>query len=286
MSSSASPDDAPWGGGAVSDRVWCQLAPNPSPMTLDGTNTWILTEPGAEASVVVDPGPLDEAHLAAVLAHVEAQGSRVALTLLTHHHEDHAASARRFAELTGAPVRAAGSGHDDLGHGDRVEVAGLELTVVQTPGHTGDSLCFLLPAEQRLLTGDTILGRGTTVVAHPDGELAAYLSSLERLSRLTGSGEVTALAPGHGPAVADAAGVVERYRRHRVARLEDIREACARIRALGEPDERDLADAIVETVYADTPAEVRSAARLSVLAQLDYLGQEGGVTGRGGRDDP
>lgn len=272
MRSPTSHSDPQWSSGTVSDRAWCQLCPNPSPMTLDGTNTWVLTEPGAEKSVVVDPGPLDEAHLAAVLAHVDALGSRVALTLLTHHHDDHAEAADRFAELTGAPVRAAGSGHDDLGEGDLIEVAGVELLVVETPGHTGDSLSFLLPAEQRLLTGDTILGRGTTVVAHPDGELAAYLASLERLARLTGSGEVTALAPGHGPAVADAAGVVEFYLKHRAERLDQVRHAVAEICAVAELAGRDLADAVVEEVYADTPVEVWPAARLSVLAQLDYLG--------------
>ncbi len=323
MRSTGAPTDPPWASGQVSERAWCQLCPNPSPMTLDGTNTWIVTEPGARESVVIDPGPTDEAHLSAVLAHVDSLGSRVALTLLTHHHEDHAQSAGRFAELTSAPIRAAGAGHGDLGEGDRVEVAGLELLVAATPGHTGDSLSFLLTAEQRLLTGDTILGRGTTVVAHPDGELAAYLASLERLARLTGSGEVTSLAPGHGPAVADAAGVVEFYLAHRAERLDQVRRAVAEIKAqLSEPDspglatkgdlahtgrtgsgdltqtglvesadltERgvvesgdlteggvvesgDLADMVVRRVYADTPVEVWPAARLSVLAQLDYLG--------------
>lgn len=245
-------------------------------MTLDGTNTWVLTEPGSQQSVVIDPGPSDEAHLSAIIARVESLGSRVVLTLLTHHHDDHAQSAQRFAKLTGAPVRAMGSGHDDLGHGDRIEVAGLEMLVVATPGHTGDSLSFLLPVEQRLLTGDTVLGRGTTVVAYPDGELAAYLASLERLSRMTRSGEVTSLAPGHGPPVADAAGVIEFYVQHRAQRLDQVREAVEHINAenTASPEELgvDLADAVVHQVYADTPPTVWPAARLSVLAQLDYLG--------------
>ncbi|MGB3184828.1 MAG: MBL fold metallo-hydrolase [Ornithinimicrobium sp.] len=262
-------------------------------MTLDGTNTWIVTEPGSHESIVIDPGPTDEAHLSAVLAQVASLGSRVALTLLTHRHDDHAQSAARFAELTAAPVRSSGAGHDDLGEGDRVKVAGLELLVVSTPGHTGDSLSFLLTAEQRLLTGDTILGRGTTVVAHPDGELAAYLASLERLARLTGSGEVTSLAPGHGPAVADAAGVVEFYLAHRAERLDQVSRAVAEIRTArsrpvpsGLAEAGDLADAIVQRVYADTPVEVWPAARLSVLAQLDYLGLNEGrkvhISARGG----
>ena len=200
-------------------------------MTLEGTNTWILGEPGADEVVVVDPGPLDEAHLARVLADVAGRGARVGLTLLTHGHWDHAESADRFAALTGAPVRAVGRGHDDLADGDIVRVGGLEVLVVATPGHTSDSVSFLLPQDQVLLTGDTVLGRGTTVVAHPDGELAAYLASLERLARLTGSGRATSIAPGHGPVVPDAAGTVRYYQAHRHERLDQVREA---VRAAGK----------------------------------------------------
>ncbi|MGB5952991.1 MAG: MBL fold metallo-hydrolase [Ornithinimicrobium sp.] len=271
MRSHASASDPPWSSTRVSDRAWCQLCPNSSPMTLDGTNTWIVTEPGAGESIVIDPGPLDEAHLSAVLSHVHSIGSRVALTLLTHHHADHAEAAGRFGQLTQAPVRAAGSGHDDLGEGDLVRVGGLELLVVATPGHTGDSLSFLLPGEQRLFTGDTVLGRGTTVVAYPDGELAAYLASLERLGRLTRSGEVTTLSPGHGPTMTDAAGVVEFYLAHRTERLDQVRQAVVELSASSAQRSGDLADAVVARVYADVPSEVWPAARLSVLAQLDYL---------------
>src|SRR5699024_9132419 len=125
-----------------------------------------------------------------------------------------------LARLTGAPVRAVGAGHDDLGDGDVLRVSGLEARVVTTPGHTADSISFALPGDHALLTGDTVLGRGTTVVAHPDGELAAYLDSLERIRALTGDGEVTSILPGHGPTVPDAAAMVEFYRLHRRERLE------------------------------------------------------------------
>lgn len=269
---SAGPADPTWAGGAWGERAVALLCPNPSPMTLEGTNTWVLAEPGATDVVVVDPGPLHEAHLQTVLDHVAVRGARVALTLLTHGHADHAESAGRWAELTGAPVRAVGRGHDDLAEGERLEVGGLELLVVPTPGHTADSVSFLLPAEQVLLTGDTVLGRGTTVVAYPDGDLASYLDSLERLRSLTGSGRATSIAPGHGPVVPDAAGVVEHYWRHRHERLEQVRLA---VQALGEQRSapgRDLADLVVEQVYADVPRAVWPAARLSVLAQLDHLG--------------
>src|SRR5690349_1373901 len=175
----------------MTERAECVLCPNPSPMTLDGTNTWLLAEPGSDEVVVVDPGPLDETHLRNVLRRVAGSGRRVALTLLTHGHEDHAESAGRFAELTGAPVRGFGRGHDDLRAGETVRVGGLEILAVETPGHTSDSFSFVLPADNTLLTGDTVLGRGTTVVAWPDGSLEAYLASLERIEALTRAGEVT-----------------------------------------------------------------------------------------------
>ncbi|GAA1174140.1 MBL fold metallo-hydrolase [Ornithinimicrobium humiphilum] len=274
----AGPADPSWKGGAWGERATCVLCPNPSPMTLEGTNTWVLAEPGSAEVVVVDPGPLDEGHLRAVLDHVAGRDARVALTLLSHGHWDHAESADRWAELTGAPVRAVGRGHDDLAPGETLEVGGLELLVVPTPGHTADSVSFLLPAEQVLLTGDTVLGRGTTVVAYPDGDLTAYLESLERLQRLTRSGRAASIAPGHGPVVPDAAGTVEHYLRHRAERLEQVRAAVLELEQEPEPVgglRRDLADRVVERVYADVPREVWPAARLSVLAQLDYLGRLG-----------
>ena len=252
-----------WVGGDITARATCVLAPNPGPMTLEGTNTWVLMEPGSSHCVVVDPGPLDERHLQRVLDMVALRGARVSLTLLTHGHLDHAAAAGRFGELTKAPVRAIGFGHDGLGDGDRLTVGGLELTVVATPGHTGDSLSFLLAAENALLTGDTILGRGTTVVAWPDGELGAYLKSLQRIEEMTSSGEVTNILPGHGPSVSDAAAVVRYYLDHRCERLEQVRAAVA---ARGTD-----VDAVVQTVYADVPRELWPIARLSVQAQLDYL---------------
>jgi glyoxylase-like metal-dependent hydrolase (beta-lactamase superfamily II) len=253
-----------WRSGAVSDRAHCVLAPNPGPMTLDGTNTWVLLEPGSTQAVVVDPGPLDLGHLETVLRLVEGRGARVALTLLTHHHADHAEAAEHFAAQTAAPVRAIGRGHDDLADGETVCVGGLDVTVVATPGHTGDSVSFLLPAESALLTGDTVLGRGTTVVAWPDGRLGAYLDSLERIERLAGSGAAARILPGHGPLVPDAAATIALYRRHRAERLDEVRAALA----VGDSEPRQ----VVERVYADVPREVWPYAELSVRAQLDHLG--------------
>lgn len=255
--------DPGWAGGPVSKRAHCVLCPNPSPMTLDGTNTWVLGEPGSDEVVVVDPGPLDEAHLQAVLAHVAVTGRRVALTLLTHGHLDHAESADRFHDLTGAPVRAFGRGHDDVRPGERITVGGLELLAVPTPGHTGDSFSFVLSAENALVTGDTILGRGTTVVAWPDGNLAEYLESLARIEALTGAGRVTSLLPGHGPLLTEAADAVAFYRRHRRDRLAQVQAAIVS----GATTARD----VVERVYAATPLSLWPAAELSVQAQLEYL---------------
>ena len=180
------------------------LADNASPMTLDGTNTWVLREPGGARSVVVDPGPSSPAHLAAV----RAAAGPVAVVLLTHHHLDHSEAAKEFAASVGCGVRALDPsfrlGSEGLGAGDVVAVDGLEVHVVATPGHTADSLSFVLPAERAVLTGDTVLGRGTTVVAHPDGQLGAYLSSLDRLHALAAAHEIETIWPGHGPVLPDA----------------------------------------------------------------------------------
>lgn len=260
-----------WSGGQVTTRAHCVLAPNPGPMTLDGTNTWVLLEPGATEAVVIDPGPLDEGHLQRVCRVVTEAGARVTETVLTHGHHDHAEGAARFAELTDSRIRAVGRGHDDLADGDVIRAGGLDLRVVATPGHTSDSLSFALAADHALLTGDTVLGRGTTVVAHPDGELAAYLESLAVLATLTGDGEVSTILPGHGPTVRDARGMVAYYRTHRAERLEQVRQALAD----GAAAEADPVEGVLRRVYADVPRDVWPAARLSIRAQLEYLGVRG-----------
>lgn len=253
------------------DRAVCVRAPNPSPMTLEGTNTWVLAEPGARRAVVVDPGPLDEGHLRAVREAVERSGRTVAHTLLTHGHPDHAEGAARFAELTSSPVHALDPAHrlgsEGLAHGDVVAVDGLEVRVVATPGHTADSLSFHLPADGAVLTGDTVLGRGTTVVAHPDGRLGDYLDSLRRLHTLTSEHGVHRVLPGHGPVLEDALGAVEYYLAHRAHRLAQVETAVES----GRRTPRE----VVEYVYADVDRALWPAAELSVRAQLDYLREHG-----------
>ncbi|MHA6762125.1 MBL fold metallo-hydrolase [Streptacidiphilus sp. PAMC 29251] len=267
--------------GQATERAFCVLAPNASPMTLDGTNTWVLAEPGSELAVVVDPGPLDEGHLRAVLDHVEQTGRRVAATLLTHGHPDHAEGAARFAELTGTGVRALDPalrlGDEGLRDGQVLQIGGLELRILGTPGHTSDSLCFQLPADAALLTGDTVLGRGTTVVAHPDGRLGDYLDTLRRLRTLAAQVDqqgqhlaergVRTVLPGHGPVLDDALGTIEFYLAHRANRLAQVETAV-------ENGFRTPAE-VVARVYADVDPALWPAAEWSVRAQLEYLGEHG-----------
>jgi glyoxylase-like metal-dependent hydrolase (beta-lactamase superfamily II) len=264
-----------WSGGGFGSRAVCVLADNASPMTLDGTNTWVLREPGALRSVVVDPGPPSAAHLAAV----RAAAGDVAVVLLTHHHLDHSEAAREFAESVGCGVRALDPayrlGSEGLGAGDVVAVDGLEVHVVATPGHTADSLSFVLPAERAVLTGDTVLGRGTTVVAHPDGRLGAYLDSLDRLHALAEAHAVESVWPGPGPVSDEALPALDLYIAHRRERLEQVREALRTLHASardGVPLEHEAVPRrIVEIVYADVDPVLWPAAELSVRAQLDYL---------------
>lgn len=254
-----------WAGGSFGERAQCVLAPNPGFMTLDGTNTWVLREPGGRRSIVVDPGPLNQEHL----DRVASAAGRVGAVLLTHGHVDHSEAAKAFAQRMGCGVRALDPayrlGAEGLRDGDVVELDGLEVHVVGTPGHTSDSLSFLLPAERAVLTGDTVLGRGTTVVAHPDGKLGAYFSSLHRLHALASAQEATTIWPGHGPVVEDALVALEGYLAHRQDRLEQVRAA---LDVLG-PDATPRQ--VVEHVYVDVDPVLWGAAELSVRAQLEYL---------------
>lgn len=236
------------------------LERNPGPMTLDGTNTWLVRAPGAEACVVVDPGELDEEHLALVAAQAPVE-----LVLLTHHHHDHSGGARAFAERVGAPLRAFDpslcSGGPALADGERFTGGGVAVTVRHTPGHTDDSVCFGLSHEddQAMLTGDSVLGRGTTVIA---GTLADYLDSLRSLA---GAAPGTVVLPGHGPELPDLPTVAGQYLAHREERLDQVRAALARLGP--DPSPRQ----VVEIVYADVDRSVWPAAEWSVAAQLEYL---------------
>lgn len=243
------------------------LAPNPGPMTLSGTNTWVLGHGGPR--IVVDPGPDDEGHQHRVL---EAADHQVAVVLLTHRHLDHVAGAAGFARTARCAVRAVDPawrvGDEGLEDGDVVEVAGARVEVVATPGHTSDSVSLLLTradgGRADLLTGDTVLGFGSTVIAQPDGDLGAYLASLDRLLRVVDEHEVARVLPGHGPVVTDPRTVVEGYRTHRLERLAQVEAALDA--GATTPTE------VLVAVYPDAVGSpLERAALQSVQAQLDHL---------------
>jgi glyoxylase-like metal-dependent hydrolase (beta-lactamase superfamily II) len=236
------------------------LEDNPSPMTLDGTNTWLLREPDAAESVVVDPGHLDEPHLARIAA-----TGPVAAILLTHEHGDHAEGAPWLADRTGAPVRAFAPNlcrdADPLTDGEVITAAGVEITVLHTPGHTDDSVCLHVAHDTgaAVLTGDSVLGRGTTIIM---GDLGDYLATLRRLAALPPG--VPALT-GHGPDLPDTAAIAAEYLSHREARLNQIRAALTQLGPTATPRQ------IVELVYADVDPTLWPAAEASVRSQLTYL---------------
>jgi glyoxylase-like metal-dependent hydrolase (beta-lactamase superfamily II) len=240
------------------------LAPNPSPMTLDGTNTYVVGAPGSGQAVVVDPGPVDEAHLAAVEAALAARGARLVAVLVTHHHGDHAEAAAPWGRRFGVPVAAAdpavaGPGGRLLAAGETVSLAGTSLGVVGTPGHTSDHLAFRLESGA-VLVGDHVLGRGTSVVTHPEGDVLAYLASLRRVHDLGPS----ALYCGHGPELTeDPAAVLDFYLAHRAHRETQLLDL------LGEGPRS--VEGLVAVVYAAVPREVWPAAAQSTRATLDKL---------------
>jgi glyoxylase-like metal-dependent hydrolase (beta-lactamase superfamily II) len=243
----------------VTETASVLLADNPGIMTLEGTNTWVLQAPRSDEMVIVDPGPEDDDHIQRV-----ADLGKIALVLISHRHTDHTGGIDRLAELTGAPVRAAESEYlrgdgVALTDGEVIDAAGLRIKVLATPGHTADSLSFLL--DDAVLTADTVLGRGTTVIAADDGSLGDYLESLQRLR---GLGRRTVL-PGHGPDLADLEAVTTEYLAHREERLASVRSA---LRTLGDDA---TARQIVEHVYTDVDEKLWDAAEWSVQAQLDYL---------------
>nr|WP_204261784.1 MBL fold metallo-hydrolase [Blastococcus saxobsidens] len=246
------------------------LAPNPSPMTLDGTNTYVVGAPGSGQAVLVDPGPDDAAHLAAVEAALEARGARCVAVLVTHHHGDHAEAALPWGGRFGVPVAAgsgavAGPGGRVLEPGERLALAGTAFGVVATPGHTADHLAFRLESGA-VLVGDHVLGRGTSVVTHPEGDVVAYLESLRRVHDL-GPG---ALYCGHGPELTEDPGaVLDFYLAHRAYREQQLLDALGTGAA--------TVDELVATVYAEVPREVWPAAAQSTRATLDKLAAEGRV---------
>lgn len=240
-------------------------------MTLEGTNTYLLGDGGT--LLLIDPGPTSEEHLAAVRTAVG--DARVAAILLTHRHYDHAQAARAFADAFDAQVAGFG-GPDDVvdvpvADGARVGAEGVFLTALFTPGHSADHLCFVLDEERALFSGDHVLGRGTTVITWPDGDMGAYLDGVRRIQSLAPA----RIYPGHGPTVDDPAPLLAWYLEHRLDRERQILEAMHA--GAATPAE------LVERVYTDVDASLHRIAEMSLRAHLAKLEADGHAAPDGDR---
>lgn len=239
-------------------RVIRVLAPNAGVRELEGTNTWIV---GEAPAIVIDPGPNHAGHLHEVARTAGAVGA----IAITHDHPDHAPGALPLAEVTGAAVYAARpvEGMERIRDGDLVSAGPTTLSVVAAAGHTPDHLTFHEARSGSLFTGDAVLGRGTSVIDPPEGDLAAYLRTLRRLRELS----PRTIYPGHGPVVLRAVAKLDEYLEHRAMREEQV------LAVLGDrwrsPEE------LVAEIYADHPPEVHELAARSVLAHLLKLEVEG-----------
>lgn len=234
------------------------VAPNPGPYTGPGTNTWIV-EAGPVVAVI-DPGPDDVTHLAAI--DQKLAGATVGVVLVTHHHPDHLPLAARLAAGHGASVQR----FPELGDGDVVRVGTLSLTALHTPGHSADHLCFWVPGDGAVFTGDLVLGRGSSMITYPEGNVAAYLRSLERLAAL----KPTILFPGHWDPVTDAVAKIDEYRIHRLAREAQV---LAEVRRSGG-----TAPELTRRVYGpEVGEELLQAAEMTMRAHLQKLVDEGKV---------
>lgn len=238
-------------------RVVCVRAENPGPFTLEGTNTYVVSD--ADGAWVVDPGPALGAHLSAVAAAVGASGAPWRGVLLTHDHADHAEGTPGLLERAGAaPVHAA-RGAAAVLIADRERVG--PFTVVATPGHAADHLAFVAGGE--LFSGDAVLGRGSVFLWPSPGALRGYLAALVRLRDMP----LARLHPGHGPRVDDARAKLVEYLAHRAAREERLVAALA-------AGHRTV-DALLDAAWSEVPATLRPAAAVTLAAHLDKLGEEG-----------
>ena len=233
------------------------VAPNPGPYTGPGTNTWIID--AGPVVAVIDPGPDDDAHLAALDRRLK--GRTVGVVLVTHSHSDHLALAQRFA----GPRNVSVGRYPEVGDGDIVRVGNINLTALHTPGHSADHLSFLLADDRAVFTGDLILGKGSSMVTYPEGDVAAYLRSLDRLAAL----EPRMLFPGHWDPVADAMAKISEYRAHRLEREAQIFDEVRR----GPGTAAEL----TVRVYGELDEKLMVAAEMTLRAHLKKLVDEGKV---------
>jgi glyoxylase-like metal-dependent hydrolase (beta-lactamase superfamily II) len=257
---------------ALSPMVRRIVASNPGMMTGPGTNTYLV---GIDEIAVIDPGPGDAAHLDAIAG---CGGDRIRWILLTHTHEDHSPGAAGLRKRTGAQVLAFGPGEGKgkvrldgtLGDGAVIEATEFHLTALHTPGHASNHLCYLLNEERTLFTGDHIMQGSTVVISPPDGDMATYLASLERVKTIRP--RLKAIAPGHGHVIDDPIAVVDDTIAHRVAREAQILEL------LREEGTATISD-LVEQIYVDVVPELHPMARRTVWAHLRKLADEGTAKG-------
>lgn len=252
---------------AITPLVRRILAPNPGVMTGPGTNTYLV---GIDEIAVIDPGPADDDHLDAIAG---CGGDRIRWILVTHSHEDHSPGVAGLKERTGAEVlafdRSGGVPVDvEIGDGHVVEATEFRLTALHTPGHASNHLCYVLEEERLLFSGDHIMQGSTVVIAPPDGDMAQYLASLERLRTL----RLRAIAPGHGHVIDTPAAAIDAYLAHRRAREAAIAAALAEAGTA-------TVDELVSRVYVDVDAELHPIARHSVHAHLLKLAAEGRAKG-------
>lgn len=240
------------------------VAPNPGPYTGPGTNTWIV-EAGPVVAVI-DPGPDDDSHLDAVNARLA--GATVGVVLVTHAHPDHLPLAERLASTHHASVQR----YPELRDQDVVRVGTLNVTVLHTPGHSPDHLCFWLAGDRALFTGDLILGRGSSMITYPEGNVAAYLRSLDTVAAL----RPRILFPGHWDPVDDAMGKIDEYRAHR---LEREAQVLAEVRR-----GRGTAGELTRRVYGDLDDKLMLAAEMTMRAHLRKLVDDGAVRSTGEGD--
>lgn len=254
---------------ALSPLVRRIVAPNPSMMTGPGTNTYLV---GIDEIVVVDPGPDIESHLDAIAG---CGGDRIRWIVCTHTHEDHAPGVAGLKERTGAEVLAfdARDGLEidrPMGDRDVIEATEFVLRAIHTPGHASNHLCFLLEQERMLFSGDHIMEGSTVVVAPPDGDMGAYLRSLERLK--AHRPRLRSIAPGHGHLIEDPLAKIDEYILHRLRREAQVLDALERAGTT-------TIEPIVKELYAEIPEALHVMAGFSVWAHLRKLVEDGKAKG-------
>ena len=261
----------------LNDLVRRITAPNPGMMTGPGTNTYVI---GTDKLALIDPGPVSDTHLSAML---DAVGKRLKWILCTHTHLDHSPGAKALKQETGAEIIGFGKVPDDgrqdtafspdrvLREGDVLATKEFRLRAVHTPGHASNHLCYLLEEQKLLFTGDHIMQGSTVVISPPDGDMTVYLASLERLLAL----DLAALAPGHGHLIEKPHDEVRRLIAHRMKREQKVLDAFSKKNPA-------TLDDLLPLVYDDVPQRIHAVARRSLHAHLIKLGNEGRAKESGG----